>query len=180
MKSAKCSGGCFRIQRYIASGSTSSRIKCSSSLVGAVISSIVAAKRSGQPTSACTSSSGHAGIERAQLHLALGVSEIQERLVGDHQLRPAAGQAQPSAAVAAGQVAGAGEKIQLLDERAALQTHDHERALRVDRDFAGAAAARQAHLRFGVVADDGGVEVAVAIDLRAAEQRDLDQAPLQV
>src|SRR4030095_1952766 len=103
-----------------------------------------------------------------QLHFALRVIEVQDSFVGDHQLRSAAGQTQLSAAVAAGQVAGAGEKIQLVDERPAFETHDHKRALSVDGNFTSAAAAGEARFWFTVVADDRSVEVAIAIDLRSA------------
>ena len=38
----------------------------------------------------------------------------------------------------------------------------------------------QAHRRVRIVADDGGVEIAEAIDLRGAEEADVDAAALQV
>jgi hypothetical protein len=50
----------------------------------------------------------------------------------------------------------------------------------VDRDLARPARARQAHLRLRVLADDRGVQVAEAVDLRAAEEGDVDQAGLEV
>src|SRR5215831_19041722 len=60
------------------------------------------------------------GIELPELHLALGVVEVQDGLIGNHQLGPSARQAQPGAAVAAGQVPRASKKIQLVDKRPPL------------------------------------------------------------
>ena len=46
-------------------------------------------------------------------------------------------------------------------------------------DLGGAAAARQAHLGLRVVADDGAVQVAEAVHLRASQKSDGDPAALQ-
>jgi hypothetical protein len=51
---------------------------------------------------------------------------------------------------------------------------------RVDRDLARAARAGQPRPERGVVADDGRVDIAEAIDLRRAEEADVDQSALQV
>ena len=60
-----------------------------------------------------------------------------------------------------------------------LEPADHHRAPGVDGDLGRAAAAGEPHRRVGVVADHGGVDVSVAVDLRAAQEADLDPAVLQ-
>ena len=49
----------------------------------------------------------------------------------------------------------------------------------MNRDFGGAAGARQADLGLPVRANDGRVDVAMAIDLRAAEETDFDPTVLE-
>src|SRR5690349_8461718 len=106
--------------------------------------------------------------------------EIEDSFVGDHQLWSFARHAEPASRVATVKIAGTGTEVESLDEGAFLEPHDVEDALGVDGDLAGAAAAWQAHLGRSIVADDAGVQVAVAVDLRAAEQADLDTPALQI
>jgi hypothetical protein len=57
--------------------------------------------------------------------------------------------------------------------------HDHHEAAREARDVATASAAGQAQLRLPPVADVGGVEVAKAIDLGAADEAQVHQPLLE-
>ena len=49
----------------------------------------------------------------------------------------------------------------------------------MNRDFGRAAGARKAHLGLPVRANDGRIDIAMAIDLRAAEETDFDPTVLQ-
>ena len=70
-------------------------------------------------------------------------------------------------------------EVELLDERARRLPQHHEDVAHAGRDLGRAAAAGQPHLRRVVVADHGAVEVAVAVDLRGAEEADVDAAALE-
>src|SRR5258707_12843076 len=91
-----------------------------------------------------------------------------------------AGKALLLAGVTAAEVAGRGHKVELLDKGPALEVHDVEDALGVDGDFAGASAARQARFGCAIAADDAGVEIAKAVDLRSPQQSNFDQPALQI
>ena len=56
--------------------------------------------------------------------------------------------------------------------------HDGDRAPAMRADVVPAAAAGQAHLGVVIIADHGAVQVAVGIDLRAAQEAELDKAAL--
>src|SRR5262249_3902095 len=114
---------------------------------------------------------GDAGVQAADLH-APGVFVVgQDGQVGDDAVRPGGGrQAGCLAGPRAGQVTRRGQEVELLDEAAAVVVGDDEDAPAERAQVVGAAAAGQAHLRAGVVADDGRVEVAVSVDLGAAQE----------
>jgi hypothetical protein len=71
-------------------------------------------------------------------------------------------------------------KVDLADEGALRQAHDHEDAPGVDGDLACAAGTGQPSLGLRVVANDRRVQIAEAVDLRPAQQGHVDQAALQV
>ena len=93
---------------------------------------------------------GRARVERVEAHLA-GLVEVVDAEVGDDDRRPAPEPAllapDPLGLLGAAEVAGRGPEVDPLDERAGALAHDHEDLAGVDRDLAGAAAARQARLR---------------------------------
>src|SRR5258706_5455747 len=78
------------------------------------------------------------------------------------------------------EVAGRRPEVDALDERAGRLPQDHEDLAGVDRNLAGAAAARQPGPRGVVVADDRRVQVPEAVDLGRAEKPNVDEAALQV
>src|SRR5947208_2456535 len=71
------------------------------------------------------------------------------------------------------------DEIELVDEAALALRHDDEDLATGGGDLRRAAAAGQTNLRFLVRANDGCVEIGVFVDLRAAEEADLDAAALQ-
>ena len=94
--------------------------------------------------------------------------------------QPALLLADPRGRLGAAEVAGRGSEVDALDEAARALAHDHEDLARVDGDLAGATGAGQAGRRMVVVADDGGVDVAEAVDLGGAQEADVDEAALEV
>ena len=120
-----------------------------------------------------------AGVEGRDLHLArLGVG-LQNTLVGDDLHRASAGHSPLLAGLAEGAGAGARDEVDLVGESPLVELHHDERALGEDGDLAGAAGAGEAHLGGGVAADDCRVEVAVLVNLRAAQKAHLDLAVLE-
>ncbi|MNR13761.1 hypothetical protein D3C85_1301870 [compost metagenome] len=81
--------------------------------------------------------------------------------------------------VAALAEADRGDEVELVDEAAMTLLEDDQHFLGAAGDFRGAAGAGQAHLRREVVADHGGVDVAELVDLRRAEEADVDAPALQ-
>ena len=76
-------------------------------------------------------------------------------------------------------VADARREVELLDEGALRVAEHHEHILDRCGDLGRTTAAGQAHLRLRVVADHRAVEVAAAVDLRRAEEADVDAAALE-
>ena len=75
---------------------------------------------------------------------------------------------------------GAGAEVELLDEAARRRLQHHEGLPRVRGDLGRAARAGQARRGRCVGTDHGAVEVAEAVDLRGAEEADVDASGLQV
>ncbi len=124
-----------------------------------------------------------ARVERVEAHLAVLV-EVVDAEVRDDDRRaapePALLAPDPLALLGAAEVARARPEVDLLDEAPGRLAHDHEHLAGVDRDLAGTAAPRETRLRGVVVADHGRVDVAEAVDLRRAEEPDVDEAALEV
>ena len=108
----------------------------------------------------------------------LWIIEIENGLVADDKLRSPARQARPCTGIATCHVPRRGDEVQFVDKRARRQPHDDVDLLRVDSDLTRSSRTRQANLRRIVWADDGCIQVAVSIDLRAAQQGYLDQPAL--
>ena len=70
-------------------------------------------------------------------------------------------------------------EVELGHERARRLAQHHDRLTAGGGDLGRAAGARQAHLRVVVGADHGAVEVAVTVDLRGAQEADVDAPGLQ-
>ena len=70
-------------------------------------------------------------------------------------------------------------KVDGFDERARVLRHDDEDLVATDSDFGRTAAAGQPHLRSAVGANDGAVQITVAIHLRAPEKADGNSAALE-
>jgi hypothetical protein len=119
-------------------------------------------------------------MQGLQRHLARGLGEPVRAEVGDDRGGPAAEPATPGIMDGIPAVAGGRPEVELIDERALRLAHDHQDPPRVDRDLARAARPGQTDLRVRIVADHRGVEVAEAVDLRAPEERDVDQTGLEV
>src|ERR671910_1461152 len=122
----------------------------------------------------------HARMQGAELHPPLLLVEPVRREVGHDVRRPRARPPTGPVVVGVPAVAGGRPEMELLDERARRLPHDHEDLPRVDRDLACTAGAGEPYLRTLVGADHRRVQVAEAVDLRAAEERDVDQPGLQV
>src|SRR5205085_2993246 len=73
----------------------------------------------------------------------------------------------------------AGTEVESLDECTPGLTQHHEDLADARRDLRGAAGPGQAHLRRAVVADHGAVQVRVPVDLRRAEEADVDPPALE-
>ena len=125
-----------------------------------------------------------ARVERVEAHLARLV-EVPDPEVRDDHRRPAA---LPAAARAGSRSACSApprlpgevrKSIRSTNERADWRMITNTFA-GVDRDLARAARARQPRRRRVVVADDRRVDVAEPVDLRRAQEPDVDQAALQV
>ncbi len=122
---------------------------------------------------------GDAGMERG-LHELTGVGVgPQDAEVGDDDLRPASAQPEPLAVALAVAEADRGAEVAALDERAGPLPHDDDDLARRCRDLGRTPCAGQAGRRVVVVADDRRVDVAEAVELRGAEEADVDAAGLQ-
>lgn len=118
-----------------------------------------------------------------QQGLAGGGVEGEEGQGGDEGRGAASGQAdalapgRASRAVCVGvAVAGAGDEINALAQAVTVVLHDDGEAVRERGDVRAAATARQAHGGLLPVADQRGVQVAVAIHFRAADEAQVDLA----
>lgn len=77
-------------------------------------------------------------------------------------------------------MAGAGGEVDARHKGALGETHDHDDAPGVNGDLTRTAGAREASLWIRVVTNHSRVQVTKAIDLRPAEQGDIDQAALEI
>ncbi len=119
-------------------------------------------------------------METVQCHLTRRLVKAKNTFIGDDQPGPTVGEFQRGPFPSTTQVSRAGEKIKRLNKGPPLEPHNHKYLLGVDGDLARAAAARQADLGPPPIADDGGVQVAKAVDLGAAQKGDLHAPALQV
>src|SRR4029079_11311110 len=120
---------------------------------------------------------GRARVERVQAHLPRVVEVVDAKVRDDDRRtapQPATLPADALGLLGAAEIAGARPKVDLVDETPRALAHDHEDLPRVDRDLARPAAAGQARGRVLVVADDRRVDVAEPVDLRGAEEPDVD------
>src|SRR5580704_5575494 len=104
----------------------------------------------------------------------------QDPKVGDHRARSGAGRTVRAARARTSEVTARSAKLQPRHEAARALFHDDQYLARVRHDLRRTAAAGQAHRGVRIVADHGAVEVAEAIDLRCAQEADIDAAALQV
>ena len=119
-----------------------------------------------------------ARVQGQELHAPALRVEAEDAERGDHAGDAAEEQAVLAAGVAALQVAGARHEVHALGE-AALLVHGEDHHLPAERDdVVGAAAAGQPHLGPRVAADGAGVEVAVPVDLGAADEPHVEEAAL--
>ena len=122
---------------------------------------------------------GHARIERGELHLAVDLRCAQDAAIRDHLHGSRARHSPLLSRLPLPPVSRARDVVHLLRKGARAQSRNDERALRMRRDLRRAAAPGQPHLRLRVVAYHRRVDVAVLVDLRAAEKPDLDASALQ-
>src|SRR5512134_3987360 len=101
-----------------------------------------------------------AGMERRQLELAV-LARTQDAQVGDHRERAAA-------------AAERGDEVEALDEGARRVPKHDDDLLDSRGDLRRAPGARQPHLRMVVGPDHGRVDVPAPVDLRGAEEADVD------
>ena len=94
------------------------------------------------------------------------------------RLGPAAGQAVARAPIAAVAKARRGDVLNLVDEAAPFVIHDDDAALSHRRDVGSAAAARQTNA-LAVLFDPVSIQIAKAVDLRAADEAEIDSPALQ-
>ncbi len=73
-------------------------------------------------------------------------------------------------------VAGAGDVVDFFAQAVAVVLHDDGEALGEGGDVGAAAAAGEADFGVVPVADEGGVQVAVAVNFRAADEAEMDIA----
>ena len=124
-----------------------------------------------------------ARVQAVEAHLAVLVEVVDTQVRDDDRRaapRPALGLAHAGRVGAAAQVAGRGAEVDALHERPLRLAHDDEHLAGVDGDLAGAARAGQPGPRRRVVADDGRVDVAEAVDLGGAQEAHVDAPTLQV
>src|SRR5690606_13712041 len=121
----------------------------------------------------------HPGMQRDDGEFLAVRRRLPDREVGDQQRRAFRGEAELLPVVAAGAVAEGGEEIDLVDKTAPRLLHGDEDLAAGGGDFRSAAAAGQPRLWMIVVADDGGVDVAEAVELGGTEKADGDAAALQ-
>src|SRR5436190_16002473 len=119
-----------------------------------------------------------ARIERDHLHAPLLGFESEHREIGHHAEHAASKEAAASPRLAAAQVSGTGDEIDMLDEAALLVLHRHDH-LRERGDVVAAPRPRQSGLGPRRIADERAVQIAVLVDLRAAHESDVDVAALQ-
>ncbi len=121
----------------------------------------------------------HAGMERGLHELAgLGVG-AEDAEVGDDDLGAAAAQAQALAVALAVAEPDRRAEVAPLDEGARPLPNDDDDLACGCRDLGSTARTGQPRGRVLVVADDRRVDVAVAVELRGAEEPDVDAASLK-
>ncbi len=118
-------------------------------------------------------------MKRDQLELARLGMRLEHTQIGDHHAWPLTWKTRAPARIAAVQMAGRRDEVELLDEGALALTQDDEDLARRCRDFGRAAGPWQPHFRLVVGTDHRGVDIGEAIDLRGAEKADVDAPALQ-
>ena len=114
------------------------------------------------------------GMDRDQLELAVLRARPQDPEVGDDDRRARAGEPEALPLARPGAVADRRGEVELLDERPLRLAQQDDHLARGRRDLGRPAGARQPHLRVLVGADDGRVDVRVAVELRRPEEADVD------
>ena len=118
-----------------------------------------------------------AGMNARQHELARERIGLEHAEVGDHRRRPTASQAEPPACLVTRPVPHRGDEVEALDEALPRLTGDDDHLATGGGDLGRPARAREANLRTLVRrADDRRVDVRVAVDLRRAEEADVDAA----
>ena len=120
-----------------------------------------------------------AGVQRCQRQFTRRRIGTEDAEIGDDDLRPATAQTQPLSSAWPVAEAERGHEIDALDERPRGLAQQHEHLTTRRGDLRGAAGAGEANFRARVVADDGGVDVGEAVDLRTSEEADVDATRLQ-
>src|SRR5262249_19778531 len=87
-------------------------------------------------------------------------------------------QSAPAPRVSPRQIARTRDEVDRLHEAARLMGREDDHLAAEGEDVVGAAAARQAHFRPVIPADDGGVQVAVPVDLSAADEAHVEETAL--
>src|SRR5262249_58900558 len=111
-------------------------------------------------------------------HAAAAGLEAEQPERRDHARDASEQQSRPRSRISALEIPGARDEIDLLHEPAWLVHGEDDDAAAERDDVIGAATAREPHFRPVVAADRARVEVAVAIDLRAADEADVEKASL--
>src|SRR5579863_9871434 len=99
--------------------------------------------------------------------------------IGHHRDRPFAGKTQTLASIAAVEVTDGSDEVEFLDESARGLLENQNNFAGATGDFRSATGSGKTGVRFFVIADDRGVDVCKAIDLRGAEKSDVHAAALQ-
>src|SRR5829696_5535337 len=121
----------------------------------------------------------YAGVQRGQLQLAANGIGLQHGLVSDDPRWATSWHPKLAAAPAPASVTRAGDKVHPLRKHPAIQTADYDGALRVYGDLRCPTATGEPDRRVRVVPNDGGVDVAEAVDLGAAHEAHLNAAVME-
>src|SRR5699024_8212408 len=113
-----------------------------------------------------------AGVHLHQGQLACVRIRLEHPQVGDDASGAGAGQSQAVAVSGAAAVADRGHEVDAVHEGARGLPDDDDHLAAGGGDLRCAAGAGQPHLGIRVVADDGGVDVGVPVDLGGAQETD--------